>query len=269
MNIYISFGAIFFYLLATYKLAAGLIQSGTDSRLQYKQHFFIFGFSALTLHGILLYQNINAMGGLNLGFYNALSLMSWCVSLIVLLAALSKPLENLAVVIFPMAIIAMVLEIIFESSLVLPDSAPAGLKVHVLLSVFAYSLLTIALLQALLLAFQDRQISKKHPASIMRLPPMQLMENLLIQIIAIGFFILSLSLVTGLMFLNNIFAQHLIHKTVLSVLAWIIFGILLWGRWAQGWRGKKLIHWTIGGFLSLMLAYFGSKFVLELILKRV
>jgi ABC-type uncharacterized transport system permease subunit len=71
------------------------------------------------------------------------------------------------------------------------------------------------------------------------------------------------------MFLNDIFAQHLIHKTVLSVLAWIIFGILLWGRWTQGWRGKKVIRWTIGGFLSLMLAYFGSKFVLELILKRV
>ena len=269
MNIYISFGAIIFYLLATYKLATGLIQSGTDISPKLKQYFFIFGFSALTLHSIILYQNINAMGGLNLGFYNALSLMSWCVSLIVLLAALSKPLENLAVVIFPMTTIAMVLEIIFKSSLILPDTAPAGLKIHVLLSVFAYSLLTIALLQALLLALQDRQISKKHPASIMRLPPMQLMENLLIQIIAIGFFILSLSLVTGLMFLNDIFAQHLIHKTVLSVLAWIIFGILLWGRWTQGWRGKKLIHWTIGGFLSLMLAYFGSKFVLELILKRV
>ncbi len=269
MNIYISFGAIFFYLLASYKLAAGLIQSGTDIRPQFKQHFFIFGFSALALHSITLYQNINAVGGLNLGFYNALSLMGWCVSLIVLLSALSKPLENLAVVIFPMTTIALILEIIFESSLILPDSAPAGLKIHVLLSVCAYSLLTIALLQALLLALQDRQISKKHPASIMRLPPMQLMENLLIQIIAIGFFILSLSLVTGLMFLNDIFAQHLIHKTVLSVLAWIIFGILLWGRWTQGWRGKKLIRWTIGGFLSLMLAYFGSKFVLELILKRV
>ena len=269
MNIYISFGAVLLYLLATYKLTAGLVQSGSDNRHQLKQQFFILGFSALTLHCIVLYQNINALGGINLGFYNALSLMSWCVSLIVLLVALSKPLENLALVIFPITAIAVILEIFLDSSLILPDSAPAGLKVHVLLSVFAYSLLTIALLQALLLAFQDRQISQKHPASIMRLPPMQLMENLLVQIIAIGFFILSLSLVTGLMFLNDIFAQHLIHKTVLSIVAWVIFGILLWGRWTQGWRGKKLIRWTIGGFLSLMLAYFGSKFVLELILKRV
>ena len=269
MNTYISLGAIFFYLLATYRLASGLIQSGTDTPSALKPQFFIFGFTALILHGIVLYQNINTLGGLNLGFYNALSLMSWCVALIVLLSALSKPLENLAVVIFPMTTIALLLEIFFESSRILPDSAPVGLKIHVLLSVCAYSLLTIALLQALLLALQDRQISRKQPATIMRLPPMQIMENLLIQIIAIGFFILSLSLVTGLMFLNDIFAQHLIHKTVLSVLAWIIFGILLWGRWTQGWRGKKVIRWTIGGFLSLMLAYFGSKFVLELILKRV
>jgi ABC-type uncharacterized transport system permease subunit len=269
MNTYLCLGAVFLYLLATYRLASGLIRSGTEPSPTLKPQFFIFGFTALVLHGIVLYQNIHTMGGLNLGFYNALSLMSWGVSLIVLLSALSKPLENLAVVIFPMTAIALLLEVFFESSRILPDSAPAGLKIHVLLSVCAYSLLTIAFLQALLLALQDRQISRKQPASIMRLPPMQLMENLLIQIIAIGFFILSLSLVTGLMFLSDIFGQHLIHKTVLSVLAWVIFGILLWGRWTQGWRGKKVIRWTIGGFLSLMLAYFGSKLVLELILKRV
>ena len=269
MNTYLSLGAIAFYLVATYKLASSLVQSGTETSTTPKLPFFILGFTALTLHGVVLYQNINTLGGLNLGFYNALSLMSWCVALIVLLSALSKPLENLAVVIFPMTVIALLLELFFDSSRILPDSAPVGLKIHVLLSICAYSLLTIALLQALLLAFQDRQISRKQPGTIMRLPPMQLMENLLIQIIAIGFFILSLSLATGLMFLNDIFAQHLIHKTVLSVLAWIIFGILLWGRWTQGWCGKKVIRWTIGGFLSLMLAYFGSKFVLELILKRV
>ena len=80
---------------------------------------------------------------------------------------------------------------------------------------------------------------------------------------------LSLSLATGLMFLHDIFAQHLVHKVVLSILAWIIFGTILWGHWTAGWRGKKLISWTIGGFICLMLAYFGSKLVLELILKRV
>ena len=138
-----------------------------------------------------------------------------------------------------------------------------------MLSIFAYCLLTIAALQALILALQERQISNKHPSTIMKLPPLQVMETLLIQIITIGFFMLSLSLITGLMFIQDIFAQHLVHKTVLSIIAWAVFGILLWGHWAAGWRGKKLISWTMGGFICLMLAYFGSKLVLEIILKRV
>lgn len=269
MIIFISITAVIFYLLAALRLSDSLFHTDDHTKRPYKTRFLILGLIALLLHSIVLYQNINITGGLNLGFYNALSLMSWGVSFIVLLAALSKPLENLAVVFFPLTAVALLLEIIFPSQRILSDAAPMGLRLHVLLSICAYSLLTIAALQAVLLALQDRQISIKHPSNIMQLPPMQIMEDLLIQIIAIGFFMLSLSLATGLMFLHDIFTQHLAHKTVFSILAWIIFGILLWGRWTKGWRGKKAIRWTIGGFISLMLAYFGSKLVLELILKRV
>jgi len=95
------------------------------------------------------------------------------------------------------------------------------------------------------------------------------MEDLLIRIIAVGFFILSLSLAPGFMFIHDIFAQHLIHKTVLSLLSWLVFAVLLGGRWSKGWRGQKLIRWTLGGFGMLVLAFFGSKLVLELILGRV
>ena len=100
------------------------------------------------------------------------------------------------------------------------------------------------------------------------LPPLQTMESLMFQMVAIGFTLLTLALVTGFLFLEDIFAQHLVHKTVLSIIAWVVFGILLWGRWRFGWRGRVAIRWTIGGFIFLMLAYFGSKFVLELILNR-
>ena len=94
------------------------------------------------------------------------------------------------------------------------------------------------------------------------------MESLLFQMIATGFTLLTLALVTGVLFLEDIFAQHLVHKTVLSIIAWGVFAILLWGRWRFGWRGRVAIRWTIGGFIFLMLAYFGSKFVLELIINR-
>ena len=92
------------------------------------------------------------------------------------------------------------------------------------------------------------------------------MESLLFQMIATGFALLTLALVTGFLFLEDIFAQHLVHKTTLSIIAWFVFGILLWGRWRFGWRGQTALRWTIGGFIFLMLAYFGSKFVLELVL---
>ena len=97
---------------------------------------------------------------------------------------------------------------------------------------------------------------------------MQTLEELLVQTLTIGFFLLSLSLATGLMFMHDMLGQHLSHKVVLSMLAWLIFAVVLWGRWSRGWRGRTLIHWTLGGFASLLLAYFGSKLVLELICSR-
>ena len=123
--------------------------------------------------------------------------------------------------------------------------------------------------QSVLLWIQDRQLHNRHPGGFVRaLPPLQVMESLLFQMIALGFVVLTLSLFSGVLFLENVFAQHLVHKTVLSILSWLMFGVLLWGRWRRGWRGKTAIRWTLGGFFSLMLAYFGTKFVLELILHR-
>jgi ABC-type uncharacterized transport system permease subunit len=84
----------------------------------------------------------------------------------------------------------------------------------------------------------------------------------------LGVSFLSLSLITGFLFVEDLFVQHLVHKTVLSIIAWCVFTILLWGHWQYGWRGRTAIKWNLSGFFVLMLAYFGSKFVLELILKK-
>ncbi|MGD9407447.1 MAG: cytochrome c biogenesis protein CcsA, partial [Gammaproteobacteria bacterium] len=71
-----------------------------------------------------------------------------------------------------------------------------------------------------------------------------------------------------LIFVDNVFAQHLVHKTVLSIIALLVFGVLLLGRWRFGWRGRKAIHWTLVGYGLLVLGYFGSRFVLEVLLQR-
>lgn len=141
------------------------------------------------------------------------------------------------------------------------------LELHVLISVSAYSILILAALQAVLLRVQDSHLHGKHPGGFVRLlPPLQTMERLLFQIIGIGFLLQSLSLLTGFIFLEDMFAQHLVHKTVLSVAAWVVFAVLLWGRWRFGWRGRVAIRWTLTGVLFLLIAYLGSKLVLELIL---
>jgi len=261
--------AIFLYLLAAGWLGYRVFKLHLSSE-GLKVQLFSVGGIALLLHAFVLYQGIVTNTGLNLGFYNTLSLMSWVIALLVIFAAIIKPVVNLAVVFLPAAAIALTLEILFPSERILTDSYTMGLRLHILLSITAYSLLAIAALQSIVLAIQDHQLRNKRPVRIMQiLPPLQTMEDLLIQILAIGFFLLSLSLATGLMFVHDIMAQHLVHKTVLSIAAWVIFGLVLWGRWSWGWRGKKLIRWTLGGFISLMLAYFGSKMVLELILHRV
>jgi ABC-type uncharacterized transport system permease subunit len=101
------------------------------------------------------------------------------------------------------------------------------------------------------------------------LPPLQTLEFLMFQCIGLGFFLLSLSLISGFIFLDDLFAQHLAHKTILSIIAWIVIAILLWGRYYSGWRGRTAIRYVFTSFILLMLAYFGSKVVLELILHRV
>ena len=230
----------------------------------------LFGSIALVLHAHLLYQSIVLGNGLDFGFFNAVSLVGWLVTLIVLVTSLYRPLENLLLLIFPIAGLAILLELFIPDERILNESLSTGLRIHILLSICAYSLLSISAIQALMLAVQERLIKAKRAAIIMNtLPPLQVMEDLLIHIIVIGFFTLSLSLASGMMFIDDLFAQHLVHKTILSIVAWVIYCILLWGRWSAGWRGKRIIRWALGGFTTLLLAYFGSKFVLEVILHRV
>jgi ABC-type uncharacterized transport system permease subunit len=226
-------------------------------------------YAGLTLHTWLLYIVIFSHESLNLAFFNALSLAAWTVVASLLLSSLNKPIENLGIVIMPLAALAVLLDLFYPSLAFMGENASWVLKLHVLLSMLAYSLLTLASVQALLLAVQDHYLRKRKPGGFIRsLPPLMTMEALLFEMIGIGFVLLTLALASGFAFLENMFAQHLVHKTVLSVLAWMVFGGLLLGRRVWGWRGRKAIIWTLSGFAILILAYFGSKLVLELILHR-
>ncbi len=262
--------AIIVYLITSIWIGISIFNLNESPFLTRKIPTLGLGACALLLHAFALYQNIMTSDGISLGFYSALSLISWVVALLVVLVSTVKPTENLTLIFLPAAALALLLDLLMPNTYILPTHLSIGLRLHILLSVIAYSLLTIAAVQSVILAFQEKQLHNKHPTRSMRLlPPMQTMEDLLVQLLAIGFFLLSLSLSSGLMFLHDIADQHLSHKVVFSILAWMIFALVLWGRWAWGWRGKKLIRWTQGGFILLILAYFGSKLVLELILQKV
>ena len=224
---------------------------------------------AVAFHAVLVYRGLATPYGLDLGFFNALSLITWLMATLLLVAATRQPVENLGVIILPVAATAVLLNSLFAGAAMRQEPLGDALDAHILLSVIAYSVLGIAAVQALLLAVQDHHLRHRQPGGFIRmLPPLQTMEALLFQMLWVGFISLSLALASGLLFLDDIFAQHLVHKTVLSIAAWVVFGVLLLGRWRSGWRGPTAIRWTLGGFLALMLAYFGSKFVLELLLGR-
>jgi ABC-type uncharacterized transport system permease subunit len=223
----------------------------------------------LIAHGIGVYGlSINGEN-LNFSVFTASSLIFWVINVIVLLSSLRKALHNLFILLFPLSAISVLVSITSNNS----DwqyTLNYYIATHVVLSILAYSLLTIASLQALLLAYQNRALKNKQLTTSTRLlPPLQTMEALLFEFLWVGEILLTLAIISGFYFLEDMFAQHLAHKTVFALVAWFIYALLLWGRYQLGWRGNKAIRWTLAGFVCLMLAYFGSKLVLEIILHRV
>jgi ABC-type uncharacterized transport system permease subunit len=222
----------------------------------------------LIAHSVGVYSVSITKLGFNFSFFAALSMVFWTVNLIVFFSCLKKELHNLFLMLFPLSALAVLASILGQKQE--QQFLDYTIATHVILSILAYSLLTIASLQALLLAYQNRLLkNKNHIQSARLLPPLQTMESLLFELLWVGEILLTLSIMSGFYFLEDMFAQHLAHKTVFALIAWTIYALLLWGRHQMGWRGNKAIRWTLAGFICLMLAYFGSKLVLEIILGRV
>ncbi len=261
--------AIIIYLVVAFLLGKGL-QKGTRPVGMERRPLILAGLVGVVLHAMALFGAIFTPAGVDLEFINVASMTGWLAALLLLSSALRTPVENLAIALLPLAALALLLQLLLPVRPVLLANASSGLEAHILLSILAFSLLSIASLQAILLAIQDRHLRNRRPGGFIRaLPPLETMERLLFQMIGIGFTFLSLALFNGVLFVDDIFAQHLVHKTVLSIIAWLVFAVLLWGRWRFGWRGRNAIRWTLAGLAILLLGYFGSKLILEFVLQRV
>jgi len=224
-------------------------------------------FIAVVIHAVIVLGTHG--GGVDLHFFAALSLVSVCVAALCLVVNLMRPVASLGIVVFPLAAIFLLVDV-FLAPPTQPLPIDWQIKLHVLFALLGFSVLSVAAVLAILLALQERALRKRRFNGIVgALPPLTLTESLMFQLIGAGFILLSLTLLTGILFVDNLFAQHLVHKTVLSIAAWFVFGGLLLGRWRYGWRGRRAVELTLFGMALLLLAYFGSRFVLEVLLKRV
>ncbi len=207
-------------------------------------------------------------GRVDLHFFAALSLVAGVVAALTLIVNLWRPVAGLGVVVFPLAALLLALDV-FVAPPTTPHPLDWQITLHVAIALLAYSVLSIAAVLAILLAFQERALRSHRPARLVRaLPPLTQTEALLFRLIGTGFVLLTLTLLSGALFVHNVLGQHLAHIIVLSVIAWLIFGALLWGRWRHGWRGTRAVNLTLIGMAVLALGFFGSKFVLEVILQR-
>jgi ABC-type uncharacterized transport system permease subunit len=226
----------------------------------------MLGLGAIVAHAVALYPMTMTSAGFNLGVFSAASLIGWIVAVIAILSIARRAATSLAIVVLPLAATTIALSLIFSNQHLVTDSP--GIALHIALSLIAYSLFTIASLQAVYLAFAERRL-KQHEPVMDALPPLPVMERNLFQLTAAAFILLSLGLLVGSIYIEDIRGQHLSHKIVFSLLAWSTFAVLLAGHQWWHWRGRRAVKFVIGGFVLLAVGYFGSKIALELILQRV
>jgi len=222
---------------------------------------------AMLLHATSLFLLMDTPTGINLGIFVVLSLTGLILAFVVFFTSLRLPLHNLFIFAFPLAILGLSASLLPGNEYDTTIHMDPGLLVHVLSSIFAYTLLLMAACQALVLLIQARFLSAKASIGILRLlPPLETMEHSLFGLLKAGVGLLTLSIISGFIFLEDMFAQHVVHHTALSLVSWLIFLGLLCGRAVLGWRGKVAIRWTLSGFVLLLVAYFGSKLVMEVII---
>lgn len=266
---WLAIAAILLYLLASWRL----LRSATGGAAPVDRVGLLLGMNGGVLHlGFHIGSAIEA-DALALHFFLALSLVSAAMALVGTAVSFARHFDALGRALYPSAAAMLALALLAAPATAAqasPESLSWPLKIHALLALLAYATLALAALFACALWFQERLLRARalqHPLLRM-LPPLTELEALMFRSIEAGFVLLTVALTIGAVFVENLFAQHLVHKTVLSVLSWSVFGALLVGRIRYGWRGRRAVTLTLLAMGLLLLAFFGSKFVLELVLNR-
>lgn len=263
---WLAIAAILLYLGASWRL----LRAGAVSAAPLDRIGLLLGLNGSLLHlGYHIGAAIEA-NALALHFFVALSFVSATMALVGTALSFARHFDALGRVLYPSAAALLALAMLAGQPASASEALSWPLKTHALIALMAYATLALAALFACALWFQERLLRARalqHPL-LRLLPPLTELEALMFRSIEAGFVLLTVALTIGAVFVENLFAQHLVHKTVLSVLSWSIFGALLVGRIRYGWRGRRAVTLTLLAMGLLLLAFFGSKFVLELVLNR-
>jgi ABC-type uncharacterized transport system permease subunit len=218
---------------------------------------------AIIGHSDAIVHMMRLNGPFAIGLLEAISLLAWTLAVLACLISIERQNRVLGAILLASA--ALGAAVTGTGHNYAEATAPGWeLTAHLLLSRGAAALLFGGAVTALLLVFLDRRLRTRRIADLPSvLPPLDALEKVMFRLIGAGFALLTLSLLTGFVFVTNLFTQRLLQKTVLSLIAWLLFGVLLIGRIRFGWRGRSAVRWTLTGFGVLAAAYFGSKFVLE------
>ncbi|WP_144162700.1 inner membrane protein YpjD [Paraburkholderia sp. BCC1885] len=243
-------------------------------------------FIALLAHGVLLHTTIFPQNAMVFGFAFALSAMFWLGAGIYWIESFFFPLDGLQLLVLPLACVASLLPLAFGGVHVLSYAAAPMFKLHFLIANIAYGLFAIAALHAVLMLLVERRLHAMRGGVLQRqgaaagngwlsswldtLPPLLTLEKLLFRLISAGFVLLTLTLLSGILFSEQLVdrALRLDHKTVFAILSWLMFGALLTARKVSGWRGRAALRWVLASFVALLLAYVGSRFVFQVLLHR-
>ncbi|MXS85397.1 cytochrome C biogenesis protein [Nitrosomonas sp. HPC101] len=268
------YGIAGWYFWRTLRTAVPALQANAAGMIPNVKLQQFMMFIPLIVHGVVLYHSVFMDDMLSFGVGNAISAIVWLTALIYWVSGFFpslRGLQNLMAPISAIAAIAVLVPLLLPSVHPLAHAGMTAFVTHLLAAMLAYSLFTIAALHAALMTLLERRLH--HPvvsAIFVQLPPLLVMDKMLFRLVWIGFILLSLTLLSGIVFSEELFGKSvpLTHKSLFGFVSWGIFAALLAGRHLYGWRGRTAIRWLLAGFVALVLSYLGSKFVLEIILDR-
>ncbi len=255
--------AVILYLVATYFCISSLL----NSKIPQTRLTFIFGAVATISHLVWLGLDITTSAGSNLSILNVAALISLFICIMLTFSINQIKILALMPIVYGVAVVIIVVDSILPTTYISHLANNPKLIIHITTTLLAYATLTIASLFAIQMAYLDYQLKHKtrtamHPA----LPPLMTVEKQLIKLLILGLLLLTFSLLTSFIFFDNPFTSSQGHKTFFAILAWILYAVLIWGHFRQGWRSNKIAYGTLSGSVLLAMSYFGSRFIKEIIL---